>query len=238
MKRLSYCLMALSWLGAQQLWAGNEPHGTLLELHSCELYAGGCVVSSEATQRGHYMVRAWSFTGGEFANENLAGLKLAVLETSTDNLAVEHTKGDQAVVYLPQGATAAQREALTAWLRANAPELKGAALKSRIVPLTLRQTENGYVFSAGKFVSVQTAPLESCAAGSCGEGLWYQPRMTTSEFAVAVDSGSRILEPWLRLKWIEAGKRSVFLAKFGEPGPGKDVYVTSADLCGAMASHY
>ena len=233
MKTVCHCLIGLSWLTAQPLWAGTAPRGTLLELHSCELYAGGCVVSSEATQKGHYMLRAWSFTDGRFANENLAGLRLAVLETSPDNLAAENTTGDQAVVYLPQEATPPQREALVAWLRANAPEVKHAAVKSRTVAIALRQSHSGYAFSAGRFVSVQTAPLESCAAGSCGEGLWYKPRMTTSTFAVAMDRTSQVQEPWLKLKWIDAGKRSVFLAKFGEPGSDKDVYVTCADLCGA-----
>ncbi len=238
MKRIGYWLMGLSWLAAQQLWAGSAVRGTLLELHSCELYAGGCVVSSEATQRGHYLLRAWTFAQGQFAGENLGGLQLAVLETSPDNLAAENTTGDQAVVYLPQKATPAQRAALAAWLRAKAPDLQRATLKSRIAPITLDQTQDGYAFSAGTFVSVQTAPLESCAAGSCGEGLWYKPRMTTSEFAVAVDRASRVQEPWLRLKWIDGGKRSVFLAKFGEPGPDKDVYVTCADLCGAGTGHF
>ncbi len=238
MKRLSFWLIGLSWLVGQHLWAETPVRGTLLELHSCELYAGGCVVSSESTQRGHYMLRAWSFADGQFANENLGGLQLAVLETSPDNLAAENTAGDQAVVYLPQKTTATQREALMAWLRANAPELKHAALNTRIAPMTLRQVHDGYVFSAGRFVSVQTAPLESCAAGSCGEGLWYKPRMTTSEFAVAVDSSSRVQEPWLRLKWIDGGKRSVFLAKFGEPGHDKDVYVTCADVCGSGTGQF
>jgi len=184
------------------------------------------------------MLRAWSFMDGRFGNESLAGLQLAVLETSPDNLAAEDATGDQAVVYLPKAATPAQRKALMAWLRANASGLERAALKSRIAPLALRQTESGYAFSAGSFVSVETAPLESCEAGSCGEGLWYKPRTTTSSFAVAVNRTSRVQEPLLRLKWFDAGKRSVFLARFGEPGPNKDVQVSCADLCGAGTDQF
>jgi len=52
MKRAGYYLIGLSWLAVPYLWAGSVPRGSMLELHSCELYAGGCVVSSEATQRG------------------------------------------------------------------------------------------------------------------------------------------------------------------------------------------
>lgn len=238
MKRASYYLIGLTWLVAPCLWAETPTRGSLLELHSCELYAGGCVVSSEATQCGRYMLRAWSFSQGSSANEKLAGLQFAVLEASSENLAVENAAAEQAVVYLPQHATADQRDALLSWLRANAPELKHATLKSRVVPIELRDLGTGYALSAGQFISVQTAPLESCPMGSCGESLWYIPRMTTSEFTVAVDSASRVEEPLLKLKWIDAGKRSVFLAKFGEPGTGKDTYVTSADVCGAMTMQH
>ncbi len=238
MRITAYCALGLSWLVAQHLGAATEPRGSMLELHSCELYAGGCVVSSEATQGGRYMLRAWSFTAGRFANQNLGGLRLAVLEVASENLAAEDAVSEQAVVYLPQAATPAQRDALLAWLRVNAPELKRATLKSRVVPIEFRETVTGYAFSAGPFVSVQTAPLESCAAGSCGEALWYKPRMTTSTFAVAVDRSSRVQEPLLRLRWLAGGKRSVFLAKFGEPGPAKDVYVAGAAVCDAMDGHF
>jgi hypothetical protein len=180
------------------------------------------------------MLRAWSFSEGRFANQDLRGLQLAVLEALSENLAAEKAEAEQAVVYLQQQATPAQREALLAWLRANAPELKRAALNSRVVPIELSDMGSGYTFTAGRFVSVQTAPLESCETGSCGEGLWYKPRMTTSVFAVGVDRASRVEEPLLKLKWIDGGKRSAFLAKFGQPGPDKDMYVTCADVCGAM----
>jgi len=234
MKRAGYFLVGLAWLVGRCVWAESPVRGSLLELHSCELYAGGCVVSSEATQCGRYMLRVWSFAGGRFGNEDLEGLQVAVLEASSENLAPEGAAAEQAVVYLPQRATLAQRDALMSWLRSNAPELKGATLSSKVVPIELREMGTGYAFSAGRDISVRTAPLESCPAGSCGEGLWYRPRMTTSEFAVAVDAASRVEEPLLKLKWIDAGKRSVFLAKFGEPGSQKDMYVTSADVCGAM----
>ena len=71
MKRAGYYLIGLTWLAAPCLWAGSASRGSMLELHSCELYAGGCVVSSEVTQRGRYMLRAWSFSEGRFANEDL-----------------------------------------------------------------------------------------------------------------------------------------------------------------------
>ena len=122
MKRLVYLVSGLAGFGLNLAFAGDmPPRGNLLELHSCALYAGGCVVSSEATLEGRYMLRAWNFTSGTF---------------------------------------------------------------------------NG-----------------------------------TSLFTVAEDQGSQITEPLLKLKWADAGKRSVFLARFGEPVAAKSLYVTLADLC-------
>jgi hypothetical protein len=51
-------------------------------------------------------------------------------------------------------------------------------------------------------------------------------------FTVALDRSSEVTEPLLKLKWRDAGQRSVFLAKFGQPTPAKNIFVTTADFCG------
>ncbi len=181
---------------------------------------------------GRYMFQAWNFTGGDFQGTAFAGLKLAVLQASSANLAAEKSSADRAVVYLPEGASAAQREALLGWLKDTMPEMKNARLDTRVVPLQFAKTAVGYAFSAGEAISVKTDSLESCDTGGCGESLWYNPRTPSSAFTVAVNRASHISEPLLELKWNDAGKRSIFLAKFGENAHPKNVYVTVADLCG------
>ena len=227
------CVWSVLWLCAgHSLLAAGVPHGSLLELHSCELYAGGCTVSSEAPQGGRYMVRAWQFTGGSFAGSDLTGLQMAVLQSSYDNLAASKSRPGDAVLYLPETATPAQRQALQAWLKSSQPDLSSAMPQIRTVPLKFTSSEKGCSFSAGDFVSVSTASLESCDLGGCGESLWYTPRAATTVFTVAVDQSSRVTEPLLKLTWDDAGKRSIFLGKFGDASPARDVYVTATDLCG------
>ncbi len=233
MKRLIFVSIGLlSGLALNNVLAGDLPRGTLLELHSCELYAGGCVVSSEATLGGRYMLRAWDFSSGSFADNDLSGLQLAVLQSASQNLAADNTSSEQTVVYLPQEATAGQRAALLAWLKSSQPEFQKTSCQTRVVPLHFAKSGTGYRFSAGDFVAVATAPLESCQTGACGEALWYKPRTETSVFTVAVDRSSQVTEPLVKLKWHDAGKRSIFLAKFGPTLSGKNVFVTSADFCG------
>ena len=230
MKRLALLQMIFALAIANLCAAGNAPRGTLLELHSCELYAGGCVVSSQATLDGRYMLRAWNFTGGQYGGQELRGLRLAILQSGSQNLAAQDTIAEQAVIYLPNEATAAQRAALLSWANSTLG-LKLNGIKTRVVPLQFARTNKGYSFSAGDFAAFRTTSLESCQTGACGEALWYNPRSATSLFTVAVDSSSRVIEPFLHLKWTDAGQRSVFLGRFGDESRAQNQFVTLADFC-------
>jgi hypothetical protein len=210
--------------------AADAPRGSLLELHSCELYAGGCVVSSEAPQGGRYMLRVWDLSDGRYHETELKGLQVAVLQVSPDNLAMADSKSGDAVIYLPESATPRQRDALLAWVKASQKDFHPAKIHQRIVPMQLTKSDKGYAFSAGSFVSVNVSP-QNCET-SCGEELWYKPRTSTSLFTVAVNRSSKIQEELLALNWTDDAKRSVFLARFGEPTSSKDVYVTMSDFCG------
>jgi hypothetical protein len=215
--------------------AAEPPRGTLLELHSCELYAGGCVVSSEATLGGRYLLRAWHFAGGSFNGVNFTGLEMAALVSASENLAASQSAEAEAVVYLPESAGAPQRDALLAWLKSADPDLRRAVLHTRVVPLRLARQQGGYTFTAGSFLSLATAPPGQCQTGACGEALWYQPHIATSLFTVAVNCASHVAEPLLQLKWDDAGKRSVFVARFGDRVCARNQFVAWSELCGASS---
>jgi hypothetical protein len=232
MKDFGLLLLGLSLCAVGNVNASGAPRGTVFELHSCELYAGGCVVSSEEPMDGRYMFQAWNFSGGDFRGVSFAGLKLAVLQASTANLAAENTGADRAVIYIAEQASAAQREALVSWVKENMPEIKNVHVETRLVPLQFEKTAVGYQFSAGKYVVVNTDYLESSDKGNCGVWLGFCPRPPSKTLTGAVKPSSRVEEPLLELKWNDAGKRSIFLAKFGDNGPAKNVFVTAADLCG------
>ena len=235
MKQLTLLLTGLLAFTLNIARADETPRGSLLELHSCELFAGGCTVSAEAPQWGRYMLRAWDFSGGNFNGTELKGLRIAVLQTSPDNLATTDSKSGEAVVYLPQAATPSQRDTLLAWLKSSQKDFRPAKIQTRVVPLEFTKSGEDYVFSAGDSISVKSAAV-SCETTACGEALWYQPRTPTSFFTVAVNNASRVAEPLLKLTWTDADKRSVFLARFGESTPAKAVYVTMGDLCGTAKS--
>lgn len=221
-------------LAANPLVAAESPRGNLIELHSCELYAGGCTVSAEASQGGRYMLQIWDVSSGSWQGVDLAGLKAAVFYSSTDNLAEAGTRADRAVVYLPQSATAQQRTALLAWLRSQKTSLAATRAETRVVPIIADTSGERVTFKAGDFASLQAVPLAQCVTRACGEDLWYEPRAETTAFTVAANADSRVIEPSLHLTWSDNNRRSVFVARFGEPTPAKNLFVTATDWCGPL----
>lgn len=233
MKKIVPLFAGLVGLTLSSALAADAPRGSFLELHSCEVYAGPCVVSAESPQEGRYMARAWEFTGGNFNGTDFAGLQLAVLQSSSDNLADADSKSGNAVVYLPDTATQAQREALVAWLKSSQPDFHPAALHTRVAPLKFSKSDKGYAFSAGSYLSIKTAPLDVCNMGGCGETLAYEPRAKTSVFTVVLNHGSEVSEPLLKVQWDADGNRNIFLGRFGQATPASDLYVSLNELCGS-----
>ena len=85
--REDFCSLLLFRRGAASRCLGVEPFGEFVELHSCDLYTGGCTASSESTLLGRQLFRVWSISQGTWDNQDLAGLKVALLELGSVNLA-------------------------------------------------------------------------------------------------------------------------------------------------------
>jgi len=203
----------------------NAPRGRFAELHSCELFAGPCVINSEVNQAGNYALRIWQFDAGSVGDVPLRGLTVALLEKSDENLADKGSASD-AVAYLPPGLSPAQREALLSWARqSTAVKLDDAQVK--IAPLQMDFTGQQVRFSAGSEMTFAGNAPPPCPDGSCGEMLWYQPRVEASSFVVDQLDQSRIVEPLLSLRWMDHGRMTLFVGRFGDPE------VTIPALCGA-----
>lgn len=225
-------LLLVSLLPALPAWSAspddlNTPRGHFAELHSCEVFAGPCVINSEVNQGASYALRVWQFDQGSRNGVALRGLTVALLEQSAENLADRgHASG--AVAYLPTGLSAAQRTALLAWARqATAARLDDTHV--RTAPLQMDITGHQVRFSAGTNLTFAGDAAPPCTNGSsCGEMLWYQPRVaSTSSFVVDQLGQSNIVEPLLCLHWMDHGRRTLFLGRFGDPA------VTLPGLCGA-----
>lgn len=213
-----------AWPASPNDW--NAPRGRFAELHSREVFAGACVVNSEANQPGNYTLRVWQFEQGSLNGVLLRGLSVALLEKSGENLADRGIASD-AVAYLPPGLSPTQRAALLSWARQNtAAKLDDSHVK--VAPLQTEFADNQVRFSAGTELTFTGGVPEPCTTGNnCGETLWYQPRSTASSFAVDQLGQSRIIEPLLGLRWMDHGRKTLFVGRFGDPE------ITIPALCGA-----
>jgi hypothetical protein len=229
MRRSALLLPAFLLLAVLPAAADFTPRGEVAELHSCELYAGGCVVSAEATIAGHYVMRVWQFDSGRFQNVDLSGLHVALLETGSLNLADNDNAAERAVAYVPDNITVAQHAALAAWAQANTAARFSAA-DVIAVPFAMRVSGNDLSVSLGRnrIFSGTTAPI--CGLSSCGESLWYQPRSEMSAFNVDQLTRSCIVEPALALRWQDHGRRTLFLGRFGDPAPSNPTGLCDAPL--------
>jgi hypothetical protein len=236
MKTLVASIVVTFFLAGISLRAEEHLHGDLLELHSCELYIGGCIASSESPQDGRYLLRVWNFADGSHERIPLHGLQVALLETSDENLAFRETKPNAAMAYLPQSVTPAQTKALVDWLKSTNPELARLKLLTRTVSMQLTSARGAVSFSAGDFLQMEVRPFQSCGLVSCGESLWYTPRSSTISYTVGVTSKSVVNEPTLALRWIDHGKNNVFEGRFGEGTTEAPIFQPPAFAC-AVADH-
>ncbi len=217
--------------------AADAPRGDLLEIHSCQVYIGGCIASSEATLEGRTELRVWSFSGGSHRGVGFDKLQVALLETSDQNLATKDARTTAAVVYLPASATGVQNAALIDWVKGTNPQLANAKLHMRVVAMSFAKSRGSVVFSGGEFVALAAKPFEPCGLSSCGESLWYTPRSAMTPYTVEVAEKVNVNEPLLALQWIDHGKNSVFSGRFGEGRTAVAVFDPPTMMCAVAEPH-
>jgi hypothetical protein len=206
----------LLFLAAATCFAA-EPSGELVELHSCDLYTGGCTASSEATLLGRQRFCMWLIRQGHWAGQDLAGTRLALLEVGSQNLAERGTVADRAEIFVPPGMAPERKKALLSWLETE----RSLPASTPVIDagICYRRTGNQAELTVGDAVVLSTAPLGKCRTGSCGQALWYEPSSRQSSFAVVSSRTSMIRDARLRLTWTDHDRPNVFLATFG-PGDG------------------
>jgi hypothetical protein len=202
-----------SLLVAAQVCFGENPSGEFVELHSCDLYTGGCTASSESTLLGRQLFRIWSISQGTWKSQDLANLKVAVLEIGSKNLAEKDAVPERAEIFVPKGLSAAQKEALISWVDSQA----AVPDSTQVVETEIRYQRLGSVVNAAinDSICLSTTAIAKCDSGACGQALWYEPRAQHSEFEVIASQTSSIRDAALNFSWNDHNRPNVFLASFG-----------------------
>jgi hypothetical protein len=158
----------------------------------------------------------WSIQEGTWNNQDLAGLKVALLELGSANLAEKETLADTTEIFVPKGLEPAQKEALLSWISSQA----AISTSPRMVETAISYRRSGpaAVVALGDSIRLSTTAIGKCSSGACGQVLWYEPKAKYSSVEVVASRASKIRDPSLGFLWTDHDRPNVFLASFGPNG--------------------
>jgi hypothetical protein len=193
--------------------------GEYVEARTAEVFAGGCIMNSEAETMGRQAILAWRITSGSFDGVPLDGLTVAAAVAGDRNLGMREMGGEEptevkAVITVDPRATAAQRDALVKLVR----ELTGGLITHvvRVDTAPLRfATSSKYVEVAVPDQGVMlTVNREMTHDPSCGAMQWFKPFTTLANSAMGVAEAHSFSGQGLGTKWSAPNKRSAFYGNF------------------------
>lgn len=210
--------LALTILAAPAL-AGTPPqvHGEYVEARTAEVFAGGCIMSSEAETIGRQAVMAWRIGRGSYEGVTLDGLSVVAAVAGDRNLGIREIGGEapslvRAAIIVDERATPEQRRSLVALARAMSHGLIQEVVDVTAAPIRFDSTPHQVEVSAGDAkLAVQRHVHHD---PNCGAMQWFHPLSagTTASLGMAqvhVFSGRA-----LGTRWSDPNKKSAFVGAF------------------------
>jgi hypothetical protein len=190
--------------------------GTYVEARTAEVFAGGCIINSEAGTTGREAVLAWKVDRGRFSGVSLDGLSVVAAVAADANLCVHEIGGEvahaRAALYPDVRATAAQRKALIAM---------ATTLSNGIVSNVVEVSPASIEFVAGAqdiHVATKTVRLtvqkELNHEASCGNKQWFHPLSTVHHADMGTAAENAFSGASLGTRWSDPNKRSAFFGTF------------------------
>jgi hypothetical protein len=197
----------------------NRIIGEYVEARTAEVFAGGCIMNSEAETAGRQAVIAWRITSGAFNGVALDGLVVAAAVAGDRNLGMREMGGEaphavRAVVTVDERATMPQRDALVQLVRALTGGLITDVVRVDAAPVRFTTSASQVEVSAPGVLTL-TVNKEMRHDPSCGAMQWFKPfsaqlissAMGTAEAHAFTGTG-------LDTKWSAPHKRSAFFGTF------------------------
>src|SRR5262249_41053467 len=170
--------------------------GMYVEARTCDVWTGPCFANADFNLTGKNAVMAWKIDKGEFDNIKLDGLGIVAVIAASDTLGLNQTGPAKAILIVDRKATAAQREALIAFVKQQSDLLKNvSAVESADRKLDKCECKEGGCAElvAGKAV-IKTRCIDQKHDKACGnETAFYPPlsRGVTVMPAAALEHGYR-----------------------------------------------
>jgi hypothetical protein len=212
---LTGAIVALA--AASAAGAHDTISGEYVEARTAEVFAGGCVMNSEAETMGRQAVMAWRVDQGSYRGVPLDGLAVVAAVNGDRNLGMREMGGElpqqvRAAFVVDARATAAQREALVAMARDLSKNVVQEVASVTDAPITFSNDRERIVVSAPDVQLTVNKQLKHDP--SCGAMQWFRPLTTVRQGTLGVAAAHAVSGASLGSKWSDPNKRSAFFARF------------------------
>ena len=195
----------------------NVIQGDYVEARTAEVFAGGCIMGSEAETAGRHAVMAWRVTGGSHEGVVLDGLSVVAAVVGDRNLGIEEIGGVpptrvKSTILVDERASFAQQEALVSLAHSLSQGLTQNILEVTAVPISFERTQDEFsVVAADAKLIVSTEMVHD---PDCGAMQWFHPLSDGTEVQVGVTKSQVYSGAALGAKWQQADKKSAFFGTF------------------------
>lgn len=191
--------------------------GTYVEARTAEVFAGGCIMNSEAETMGRQAVLAWRVDRGRVGDVAIDGLSVVAALSGTHNLGMREMGGEaptevKALMYVDDRATGAQREALVAMARRAIGDLAIRVVDVQAVPIAFDRSHHAASVQAGEARLDVEAHIHHDP--SCGAMQWFQPLSRGADAEVGLTRTQVFSGQALGTRWSQRDKRSAFVGTF------------------------
>ena len=220
---MKLALMAVAALvvSAASLAAADKRRitGEYVEARTAEVFAGGCIMNSEAETLGRQAVMAWRITSGTFEGVALDGLTVAAAVAGDRNLGMREMGGEEptavkAIIIVDPRATATQRDALVKLVRELSNGLITHVVRVDVAPVRFATSQKYVEVSVPDNHILLTVNKEMKHDPSCGAMQWFKPFTKLADAALGVAEEHSFEGLGLNTKWSAPNKRSAFFGTF------------------------
>jgi hypothetical protein len=210
-------LAAAFVLAATTAWAGAPLRGEYVEARTAEVFAGGCIMSSQAETLGRHAVLAWHLSSGAYDGQRLDGLSVVAALSGDRNLGIREIGGEapsyvRAVVYVDERATPAARRALVRMVDDLSRGLITEVVEVKAVPVRFDSSAHAIAVSAGDAALSVTKHMHHDP--SCGATKWFTPFTRLDSPTMGITEAMSYSGRELDTRWSDPHKRSSFYGDF------------------------
>jgi hypothetical protein len=193
--------------------------GEYVEARTAEVFAGGCIMNSEAETLGRQAVMAWRITSGAFDGVTLDGLTVAAAVAGDRNLGMREMGGEEpaavkAIIIVDPRATAPQRDALVRLVHELSRGLITHVVRVDVAPVRFATSRKYVELSVPDNNILLTVNKEMKHDPSCGAMQWFTPFTKLADAALGVAEEHSFAGQGLNTKWSAPNKRSAFFGTF------------------------